>query len=51
VIEKAKTASEQAKEIEKLVSDALDKLDQAGYGLRLLQDRLKDQEQSSKDGG
>ncbi len=51
MVDRAKTASEQAREIEKLLSDALDKVNQAGYGLQVLQDRLKDQEQSSKDSG
>jgi hypothetical protein len=51
VIDPAKTVSDQVQEIEKLVSDVSKKLDQIGYALQMLHNRLKEQEHLGKGTG
>lgn len=48
VVDPVKTVADQVREIDKIVSDGMDKLEQAKFALRSLQDRLaaQDAEQS-----
>jgi hypothetical protein len=40
VVDSVKTVADQVREIDKIVSDGMDKLEQAKFALRSLQDRL-----------
>lgn len=44
VVDSVKTLADQVREIDKIVSDGMDKLEQAKFALRSLQDRLAAQE-------
>jgi hypothetical protein len=44
VVDSVKTVADQVREIDKIVSDGLDKLEQAKFALQSLQDRLAAQD-------